>query len=403
MSATLQSAVRPVVPQREYVSKPQRLESVDMLRGAIMIIMALDHVRDYVYYPVDPVNMQSTFPALFFTRWITHFCAPLFMFLAGTGAFLTLGRGKSKRDLAWFLFSRGVFLLVMEYVVMQLAWNFSFHLLPIEFITLSALGTAMIVLSGAIFLPRSVMIGGSAAMVLFHNAFDNYHAASWGSWYWVWALLHEQNFIKNKDGVVWLLTGYPIIPWIGVMALGFAFGSVLKLEAGERHKTLYLLGGGLTLAFIILRWTNWYGDPQTWHVYPAVSQTVISFLNCQKYPPSLLYLLMTIGPGIAVLPLLEKVKNRVGQWVIVFGRVPMFYYVLHVFVVHAVAVGLALAAHKPAPWQPLWFFTTIPANFGFSLWVVYLIWIAIIIALYPVCRWYADLKKRRKDWWLGYL
>src|SRR5437588_4540844 len=186
VSATLHSAARPiVVPQTEYVSKPQRLESVDMLRGAIMVIMALDHVSDYVYYPVDSVNMQSTFPALFFTRWITHFCAPLFMFLAGTGAFLALGRGRSKRDLAWFLFSRGVFLLLLEYVVMQLAWNFSFYLLPIEFITLSALGTAMIFLSGAIFLPRSVMIGGSAAMVLFHNAFDNYHAASWGHWYWV--------------------------------------------------------------------------------------------------------------------------------------------------------------------------------------------------------------------------
>jgi uncharacterized membrane protein len=376
---------------------------VDMLRGAIMIIMALDHVRDYVYYPVDPVNMQSTFSALFFTRWITHFCAPLFMFLAGTGAFLALGRGRTKRDLAWFLFSRGVFLLVMEYVVMQLAWTFTFRWLPIMFITLSALGTAMIVLAGLIFVPRSLMIGGSAAMVFFHNAFDNYHAASWGHWYWVWALLHEQSFIKNKDGVVWLLTGYPIIPWIGVMALGFAFGSILKMEASKRHRTLYLLGGGLTLAFIVLRWTNWYGDPQPWHVYPTASLTVISFLNCQKYPPSLLYLLMTIGPGIAVLPLLEKVKSRVGQWVIVFGRVPMFYYVLHVFVVHAVAVGLALAAHRFVPWQPTWFFATVPQNFGFSLWVVYGVWIAIIVALYPVCRWYADLKKRRKDWWLGYL
>jgi uncharacterized membrane protein len=403
VSATLQPAVgsAPVL-QPEYVSKPKRIESVDMLRGGIMIIMALDHVRDYVYYPVDPVNMQTTFPALFFTRWITHFCAPLFMFLAGTGAFLSLGRGRSKRDLAWFLFSRGVFLLLAEYFIMQLAWNFSFHWLPIEFITLSALGTAMIVLSGLIFVPRSLMIGGSAAMVLFHNAFDGYHAASWGHWYWVWALLHEQAFINGKHGLV-LLTGYPIIPWVGVMALGYAFGSVFKMEASKRNRTLYSLGGSLTLGFFVLRFANLYGDPLPWHVYPTTSQTVMAFFNCQKYPPSLLYLLMTIGPGIAVLPLLEGLKNKVGQWVIVFGRVPMFYYVLHVFVVHAVAVGLALAAHKPVPWTPLWFFATIPANFGFSLWVIYLLWIAIIVALYPVCRWYADLKKRRKDWWLGYL
>jgi uncharacterized membrane protein len=404
MSATVEPvAAAAAAPKLEYVSKPQRIESVDMLRGGIMIIMALDHVRDYVHFPIDPTDMAHTTGALFFTRWITHFCAPLFMFLAGTGAFLSLGRGKSKRDLAWFLFSRGVFLLVAEYTIMQVAWNFSWHPLPWEFITLSALGTAMIFTAWAIFWPRWLLISVCSAMVLFHNAFDGYHAASWGKFYWVWALLHEQNFIKNSHGAVWLLTGYPIIPWIGVMALGFAFGPILKMEAAKRNRTLYLLGGSLTLAFIVLRWTNWYGDPQPWHVYPTASMTVVSFLNCAKYPPSLLYLLMTIGPCIAVLPLLEGVKNRVGQWVIVFGRVPMFYYVLHVYVVHAVAVGLALAFHKPAPWQPLWFFGSIPPNFGFPLWVVYVVWMAVIVALYPVCRWYADLKRRRKDWWLGYL
>lgn len=404
MSATLQPVTATAAaPKLEYVPKPQRIQSVDLLRGGIMIIMALDHVRDYAYYPVDPVNMQTTFPALFFTRWITHFCAPLFMFLAGTGAFLSLGRGKTKRDLSWFLFSRGAFLLVAEYTIMDVAWNFSWHPLPIFFITLSALGTAMIFLSGAIFFPRWLVISVCSALVLLHNAFDNYHAASWGHFYWVWALLHEQTFIKDAHGTVVLLTGYPIIPWIGVMPLGYYFGSILKMDPGKRQRTLYVLGGSLTAAFFVVRGINIYGDPQPWHVYPTTAQTVMAFFNCAKYPPSLDYLLMTVGPGIAVLPLLEIVKNRVAQWVTVFGRVPMFYYVIHVYVVHAVAVGLALAFHKPAPWQPLWFFTTIPANFGFSLWVVYGVWIAVIIALYPLCRWYADLKKRRKDWWLGYL
>jgi uncharacterized membrane protein len=404
MSATLQPVAETLAaPKLEYVPKPQRIESVDLLRGGIMIIMALDHVRDYVYHAVDPVNMQTTFPALFFTRWITHFCAPLFMFLAGTGAFLSLGRGKTKPDLAWFLFSRGVFLLLAEYFIMQPAWNFSFHLLPIFFITLSALGTAMIFLAGAIFFPRWLVVTVCSALVLFHNVFDNYHAASWGHFYWVWALLHEQSFIKNSHGTLVLLTGYPIIPWIGVMPLGYYFGSILKMETAKRQRALYTLGGSLTAAFFVVRGINVYGDPLPWHVYPTAAQTVMSFFNCTKYPPSLDYLLMTIGPGITMLPLLENVKNRVSQWVMVFGRVPMFYYVLHVYVVHAVAVGLALAFHKPAPWTPLWFFDTIPANFGFSLWVVYGVWIAIIIALYPACRWYADLKKRRKDWWLGYL
>jgi len=398
MDATIAGAA--TVPLK---ATKQRIESIDLLRGLVMIIMALDHVRDYVFHAVDPTNMQTTFPALFFTRWITHFCAPLFMFLAGTGAFLSLGRGKTKRDLAWFLFSRGVFLLLAEYTIMQLAWTFSFHWLPIMFITLSALGTAMIFLSGAIFLPRWLVVTTCLALVLFHNAFDNFHAASWGSSYWVWALLHEQNFIRDQHGVVWLLTGYPIIPWIGVMPLGYYFGAILKMEPAKRQRALYMLGGSLTAAFFVLRAINRYGDPQPWHVYPTTAQTVMAFFNCQKYPPSLAYLLMTIGPGIAVLPMLENVKNRVAQWVMVFGRVPMFYYVLHVFVVHAVAVGMALAFHKPAPWTPLWFFGTIPPNFGFSLWVVYGLWIAIIVALYPACQSYAELKKRRKDWWLGYL
>ena len=177
MSATVQPvAASAAAPKLEYVSKPQRIESVDMLRGGIMIIMALDHVRDYVHFPIDPTDMAHTTGALFFTRWITHFCAPLFMFLAGTGAFLSLGRGKSKRDLAWFLFSRGVFLLAAEYTIMQVAWNFSWHPLPWEFITLSALGTAMIFTAWAIFWPRWLLISVCSAMVLFHNAFDGFHA-----------------------------------------------------------------------------------------------------------------------------------------------------------------------------------------------------------------------------------
>src|SRR5262249_11087567 len=199
--------------------------------------------------------------------------------------------------------------------------------------------------------------------------------ASWGHWYWVWALLHEQNFITTQSGKLWLLAGYPLIPWLGVMALGYALGPIIKLEEAKRRRALYALGGGLTVAFFILRWTNWYGDPGPWQHYPSASTTIMSFFNTQQYPPSLLYLLMTIPAGIALLPVLEKVKNRVGDWVIVFGRVPMFYYVVHVAVVHAVAVSMALAFHRTAPWTPTWFFATTPTNFGFPLWIAYLVWI----------------------------
>ena len=297
MSATLQPIpATTAAPKLEYVAKPQRIESVDLLRGGIMIIMALDHVRDYVYHAVDPVNMQTTFPALFFTRWITHFCAPLFMFLAGTGAFLSLGRGKTKRDLAWFLFSRGAFLLAAEYTIMQAAWNFSFHLLPIFFITLSALGTAMIFLAGAIFFPRWLVITVCSALVLFHNAFDNYHAASWGHLYWVWALLHEQSFIKNSQGT---LTADGISDHS--LDRRDAAGLLLRIDPEDgtgKATTSSLCAWRLAYGGILRRTRiNIYGDPLPWQVYPTTAQTVMSFFNCTKYPPSLDYLLMTIGPG----------------------------------------------------------------------------------------------------------
>jgi uncharacterized membrane protein len=382
--------------------KPARLQSVDMLRGAIMIIMALDHVREYVHFLIEPVDMQHTWPMLFFTRWITHFCAPLFMFLAGTGAFLSLGRGKSKRDLARFLFTRGVFLIAAEQTIMQVGWTFRFQLLPFHVAILGALGLAMVALSGLIFLPPSLIIGLSAAMVLLHNAFDNFHAASWGDMRWIWGLLHEGGAFGPPTAPL-LTVDYPLIPWIGVMALGYAFGSVLKMEASKRHRTLYFIGGFLTLVFFVLRWANVYGDPHPWQVYPTASLTVISFFRCAKYPPSLLFLLMTIGPGIAVLPLLERVKNRVGEWIIVYGRVPMFYYILHVYLVHAIAMGLAAAGHRAIPRIPSFMLDQVPANWGFPLWVVYVVWMVVVVALYPVCRWYAELKKRRNDWWLGYI
>jgi len=385
----------------------KRISSIDFTRGLVMIIMALDHTRDLMHLTSisqSPTNLATTTPMLFFTRWITHFCAPVFMLTAGLGAYFWMTRGHhSKGELSRLLISRGIWLIVLEVTILRLIFfsQISFTLNPVILIIFWAIGISMIGLAGLIYLPMRVIAAVSIAIIALHNLLDHVSAERFGRAAWIWDILHQQNVFAFHG--INFVTAYPVLPWIGVMALGYSFGSVLKMETSKRHRTLYLLGGGLTLAFIVLRWTNLYGDPQPWQVYPTASTTVMSFLNLQKYPPSLLYLLMTIGPGIMLLPLLEKVKNRAGQWVIVFGRVPMFFYVVHVFVVHAVAVGMAFAAHKPVPWTPLWFFGTIPANFGFPLWVVYVIWIAIIVALYPVCRWYAELKKRRKDWWLGYL
>jgi uncharacterized membrane protein len=384
--------------------KPARLESVDLLRGGIMIIMALDHVRDYVSgFAYSPTDLAHTTPALFFTRWITHFCAPIFMFLAGTGSFLSLGRGKTKGDLSRFLLTRGLFLLVLEQTVMRLGWNFRLGA-PLWSGILFAIGMSMIALAGVIHLPRTVMVGISLAMVLLHNTLDGFHAEFLGKARWLWAILHESgNFGHYADGAVVFRVLYPLIPWIGVMALGYALGPIFKREASSRHRVLYALGIGLTLAFILLRWVDVYGN--LWHRvhYDSAMLTALSFFDVTKYPPSLDYLLMTLGPGIALLPLLEKAKGRVAQWVLVYGRVPMFYYVIHVYLAHTVGVVLALAAGKTIPWLNPAMRGVVPANSGFELWVVYVAWIFVFVALYPACKWWMNLKRRRNDWWLGYL
>ena len=392
-------------PTVAFVPKPARLDSVDLLRGAVMIIMALDHVRDYVSdFPYSPTDLNHTTPALFFTRWITHFCAPIFIFLAGTGAFLSLGRGKTKHELSRFLLTRGLFLIVLEQTVIRIGWNLSVSD-PLWTGVLFVIGASMIALAGMIHVPRAVMIGVSLIMVLLHNAVDQFHAVFLGNARWIWGLLHESGVYGHfANGTPILKVLYPMIPWIGVMALGYAFGPVFKLDERRRHRTLYSVGIGLTLTFVLVRWVDVYGN--LWHRvhYDSPVLTLLSFLDCTKYPPSLDYLLMTLGPGIALLPLLERAKGRVARWVLVYGRVPMLYYILHIFLAHAVAMALALAAHKPIPWKvPYLLWPVLPPNFGFPLWTVYGVWVFVFVAVYPACKWWMNLKRRRSDWWLGYL
>lgn len=399
-----QAATSSIAPQPISQSKAARLESVDLLRGGVMIIMALDHVRDYVSgFLFSPLDLNHTTLALFFTRWITHFCAPLFMFLAGTGAYLSLGRGKSTHDLSRFLLSRGLFLIIAEQTLMRFGWHFTMRA-PLWSGVLFAIGFSMVALAGLIYLPRAMMIGISLAMVLLHNSLDQFHAAFLGNARWIWGMLHEPGFYGHyPDGRIVLRVLYPVIPWVGVMALGYAFGPVFKLDQARRRRVLYALGLSLIVAFIALRWVNVYGNLMPRVSYDSPLLTALSFLDCTKYPPSLDYLLMTLGPGIALLPLLERAGGRVAQWVLVYGRVPMFYYVLHIYLAHAVGVALALIAHKPVPWTAPTLWIAFPAGFGFSLGVVYSVWIFVVVALYPACRRWAELKSRRKDWWLGYI
>jgi uncharacterized membrane protein len=384
-------------------AKP-RLDSVDFLRGAVMVIMALDHVRDFFsYYRFDPLDLTHTNAALFMTRWVTHFCAPVFVFLAGTGAFLSGSRGKTKPELARFLLTRGLWLIFLELTVIRFGWlfNVDYNLLFGQVIW--AIGTSMVVLSGLIFLStRTVTIFG-VAMIVLHNSLDNITAAQMGVFGWPWQIIHAGGVINFAPNYFYIAL-YPLVPWVGVMAAGYGFGSLLLKDELARRKILAMLGIGMITAFVVIRASNLYGDHVPWTVQNSFLFTVFSFIKVEKYPPSLLYLLVTLGPAIAILPFVERIKGKVGSFFITFGRVPMFYYVLHIYLIHALAIVTAyFTVHDvhflftnapPGSW---------PNSFGFRLAIVYLVWLAIVLSLYPACRWFADVKRRRKDAWLSYL
>ena len=380
-----------------------RLDSVDLLRGLVMVLMALDHVRDFFTSErFDPTDLTQTNAALYFTRWITHFCAPTFVFLAGTGAFLAGSRGKSRDELARFLVTRGLWLVVLELTVVRFAWAFNLdyaHMLWVQVIWV--LGVSMMVLAALIYLPLPVIGAFGAAMIATHNLFDGLKPEALGALGTLWTFLHVQRPVTMPWGSD-LFVAYPLIPWIGVMAVGYAFGSLLLRPSAERRRALLRLGGALTAGFVVLRAINGYGDPRPWTAQSSGLFTVLSFLNTTKYPPSLLFLLMTLGPAIASLAWFERLSGLVGRFLIVFGRVPLFYYVLHLFLIHvaALAVG-ALAGFPPAA-----FFRSIfemPKGWGYGLPVVYAVWVAVVLGLYPACRWFADLKARRREVWLSYL
>jgi uncharacterized membrane protein len=385
-----------------------RLDSVDLLRGVVMVIMALDHVRNFFhcsgpYFQFDPTDLSRTYTALFVTRWVTHFCAPVFIFLAGTGAFLSASRGKSKSELSRFLFTRGLWLVLLELTVLHAAWFFNFDLRAEMIQVIWALGWSMVALSGLIFLPVMWVTAFGVAMIAVHNLFDGIQAQNLGALGWLWRVLHEGGLIMTmpqSGGFV----AYPLIPWIGVMAAGYGFGRLLLLERGARRRRMLILGSALILMFIMLRAINLYGDPTPWSEQKSRLFTFFSFINTFKYPPSLLFLLMTLGPATLALALLDRSPGRFTRPLIVFGRVPLFFYVLHIPLIHGLAVLFARARYGQAHWlfqNPPDF--AVPKDYGYGLPLVYLVWIAVVLILYPACRWYAGVKKRRRDAWLSYL
>jgi len=382
--------------------KRVRIESVDVVRGVIMILMALDHTRDFFgktgFSPTDPT--QTTIP-LFFTRWITHFCAPVFFLLTGTGSYLSL-RKKSRSELSQFLFTRGLWLIFLEmgpFRCLGFQFNFDYHLTILN--VLWALGWAMIVLSVLVHLPASVVTAFGLVMIAGHNLLDSIESSNV-----VWTILHSPNFIlKSPQHSVFV--AYALIPWVGVTAAGYGLGHIYSWPSERRRAFLLRAGLGVTAAFVIVRGINIYGDPSPWTTQKSAAFTVLSFLNTNKYPPSLSFLLMTLGPALLFLWAVDGGTPRFLRPALVLGKVPMFYYLLHIPLIHLLAVVVCYARYGQVHWMfespnadkfPI----TPPPGWGYSLPIVYLIWAFVVVALYPLCRWFAALKQGRRDAWLSY-
>jgi uncharacterized membrane protein len=372
--------------------------------------MALDHTRDYFHadaFLYDPLDLEKTTVLLYFTRWITHFCAPIFVLLAGTSAFIS-GQRKTKKELSGFLLKRGIWLIILEQTVVNFSWFFNIHFNFFIFGVIWVLGLCMIILAGLIFLPRNLICLIGFVMVAGHNLLDPIHFQNNNASGFIWGMLHDRKIFAI--GPVHIAEAYHIIPWAGVMALGYCLGGIFAngYDAAKRKKILLQLGSACLLLFMIIRGINVYGNLYPWTSHSSPLLTFLSFINISKYPPSLDYLLVTEGSAFLFLALTENISNGFTRFISVYGRVPLFYYILHIYLIHLVAILAAvLSGYK---WTDMTGFTTwisgMPSlqGYGFSLGVVYLVWISIILLLYPLCKWYDRYKSAHRDkWWLSYL
>ena len=391
----------------------KRIQSIDILRGIVMVIMALDHVRDYFHihaWTDDPMNLETTTPALYFTRYITHFCAPTFVFLSGVSIYLQSLR-KTKPELSVFLMKRGLWLIFVELVFVSFAWSFNpaFERFPLAIIW--AIGVSMFILGFLIKLPYKVILGLGLLIVFGHNLLDFPEAATgFNGGFW-WDLVHSSKWTSYQIiGNHNLIIAYPFLPWLGLMILGYCAGKLFspKFEASRRKQLLTRMGIGLLVLFMILRGINIYGDPVAWSQQRNGLYTFLSFMKIYKYPPSLLYLCVTIGCALLLLPHLEKLENRFSKMMVVFGRTAFFYYILHLYLIHVLAMisfyinGHTLVQSSEAESIFKWKFV-IPGE-GYGLLIVYLIWIFVIVCLFPLCKWYDNYKTNNKEkWWLSYL
>ncbi|MEO5857663.1 MAG: heparan-alpha-glucosaminide N-acetyltransferase domain-containing protein [Pyrinomonadaceae bacterium] len=425
----------------------RRIYSVDLLRGIVMMIMMLDHVREFVHSGAllaDPTDPGTTTVPLFFTRWITHFCAPIFVFLSGVSIYLQRMNGKAGKELSWFLLTRGLWLIVLEFTVIR--FLIVFNLDYASFFGMAqviwVIGVSMIAMAGLIYLPLQMVGIAGVLMIVLHNLLDRLSVppqiaftgqADLGQSLWI--ILHGIGIVPIGSTGSGAFFAYALIPWIGVMMAGYALGSVFAWETERRRRMLLILGVAATVLFVGIRLINVYGDGGPWttrsaylervateqrsgapenlarpplNPNPTEAYTILSFLNTNKYPPSLLFLLMTLGPGLILLWLSDGIDgSAIWQEVcITFGRVPMFYYLLQWAWAHSAGVVLAYFAGIDTSYlfkNLLEMGQFAPPGHGFSLPVVYAVWIAGLIAMYPLCRWWGNLKARNKHWALSYL
>ncbi|MEW5917010.1 MAG: heparan-alpha-glucosaminide N-acetyltransferase domain-containing protein [Gemmatimonadota bacterium] len=385
------------------VPRRSRIASLDIVRGAVMVLMAIDHVRVYAGVPAGGPT-----PGIFFTRWVTHFCAPAFIFLAGTAAYLYGQKVQSKPQLAKFLLTRGLWLVLLELTLLRFGWTFNFDYASFTFAgVIWAIGWSMVVLAGLLFLPTAAVAAIGVTIIFAHNAlapmFFGVESPSW----WLRVLYVGGGFSLGESG--WQVAIlYVLLPWIGVMAAGFGFGAVMRLPAERRRRVCLTLGLGALAVFVALRATGLYGDPRPWPPPPeAAMPSWLAFLNTAKYPASLLFLLMTLGPVLVLLPFLENARGRMASWLRVFGEVPFFYYVLHIPLIHIVAVLISLVR---TPESTGWLIANhpllppdVPPGYQWSLALLYVVTVLVVVALYFPCRWYARVKSESRNRLLGFL
>ncbi len=389
-------------------SKPAsyRLESIDLLRGLLMLLMALDHTRDFFSVPTgDPGDPLTSWPALFATRWITHLCAPGFIALAGISVYLQRQRGKSAEQMTRMLLTRGVWLILLEVTVVSFGWAFS----PSTYLqVIWAIGVSMICLGLLQRFSRAVAGAVGISILLLHNLLDPIRAASFDRWALLWNMIHEPLLLRYNSGAIFVII-YPVLPWIGVILVGYAVGPFFCMAPQMRQRMAVLVGGLFLFVFSLLRLWHGYGDHRQFQHLAVPSRTVMSFLDVEKYPPSLHYVLATFGVLLLIYALFDAMATRgwmplLRGFLQVYGRVPLFYYVLHLYLIHSAA--LLLSFHEHLDWRyfirPLTPFSYM-VGWGLSLPLVYCIWIGVILASYLPCWWFGRLKARRRDWWLSYL